>query len=66
MKTQFWGVSVSRNGDNLLNIETNCLSGRELDEEDYRVIRMAALHLLSFIGESAAVIAAESAMERKL
>jgi hypothetical protein len=50
-ETQFWAVTVSRNGDDLVTIETNCLSGKpEFSEEDARVIRMAAEHLSAFIG----------------
>lgn len=50
--TKHWAVSVSRNGENVVTIESACLSGRELSEEDERVIVMAAEHLLSFVGES--------------
>ena len=47
-----WSVSVTSEGKNLLIIETNSLSGKSnLTKEDEAVIRKAALHLLSFIGE---------------
>lgn len=49
--TQHWSVTVTRNGEALVTIESNCLSGRDLRAEDERVIRMAARHLLAFVGE---------------
>jgi len=49
-RTQHWAVTVSRNGEEIVTIESNCLSGRELSNEDERVIRNAAEHLLSFVG----------------
>lgn len=51
MRTQFWAVSVTRNAENLVTIESGCLSGKpEFTEEEARVIRMAAENLLAFIG----------------
>ena len=51
---EHWAVTVERNGESVLTIETNCLSGRDLSADDERVIRMAAQHLLSFVGTAAA------------
>ena len=48
--TQHWAVTVERNGEKIVTIESYCLSGREISEEDERVIRMAANHLLGFVG----------------
>ena len=46
-----WSVTVSRNGEELVTIESNCLSGKsDLTDEDGDVIRAAAEHLHSFIG----------------
>lgn len=52
--TRHWSVSVERDGENILTIESNCLSGRELSDEDEECIRNCARHLLSFVGEVAA------------
>jgi hypothetical protein len=51
VSTQHWSVTVERNGENVVTIESNCLSGREIGEEDEKVIRNCAHHLLSFIGD---------------
>lgn len=48
--TQHWAVIVERNGQQIVCIESNCLSGRELSEEDKLTIRRAGEHLLSFAG----------------
>lgn len=50
--TQHWAVTVSRNGEDIVTIESNCLSGREITAEDEHAIRTAAYHLLAFIGEA--------------
>jgi hypothetical protein len=49
--TQHWSVTVERNGENVVTIDSNCLSGREISPEDEKAIRNCAHHLLSFIGE---------------
>ncbi len=47
-----WSVNVSLNGESLVTIESNCLSGKpEFTEEEATVIRTAAIHLTSFIGK---------------
>ena len=46
-----WAVTVERDGEKVVTIETNCLSGREISAEDTQAIRTAAHHLLAFIGE---------------
>ncbi len=48
---QHWSVTVSRNGENILTTESNCLSGRNLSDEDEACIRNCVQHLLSFVGE---------------
>lgn len=55
--TGHWAVTVSRNGEELVTIESNCLSGKpEFSAEDERVIREAAAHLKAFIGEPKAEV----------
>lgn len=49
--TQHWAVTVSRNGEDIVTIESNCLSGREIGPEEELAIRIAANHLLAFIGD---------------
>lgn len=49
--TQHWAVTVERNGQSVVTIESNCLSGREISTEDEKCIRNAAHHLLAFIGD---------------
>ncbi len=51
--TDHWSVTVSRNGEEIVTIESNSLSGREIGPEDGAAIRTAARHLLSFIGDPA-------------
>ncbi len=46
-----WAVTVSRGGEEIVTIASNCLSGRDLSHEDEETIRKAAHHLLSFIGD---------------
>lgn len=46
-----WAVSVDRDGQNIVTIESNCLSGRNLSAEDEETILGAAQSLLSFIGQ---------------
>jgi len=43
---EHWAVTVERNGESVLTID--------LSADDERVIRMAAQHLLSFVGTAAA------------
>jgi hypothetical protein len=45
-----FSVTVERNGEKVVTIETGCLSGRDLLPGDDAVIREAAQHLLSFVG----------------
>jgi hypothetical protein len=45
-----WAVTVSADGEPLVTIEKNCLSGRDLTPDDEDVIEWAAHHLLAFIG----------------
>ncbi len=45
-----WSVSVTRDGETIVTIESNCLSGRDLSPEDEDTIRLAAKHLLAFVG----------------
>lgn len=46
-----WSVSVERDGINILNMSPNEIGGVDLTEEDEEVIRLAATHLLAFVGE---------------
>lgn len=48
-----WSVTVRRNGEDVVTLEQNSLSGRDISPEDEWAIRVAALHLLTFIGEPA-------------
>ena len=48
-----WAVSVDMAGENVVTISSRGLSGRDLTPEDEYVIREAARHLLSFIGDGA-------------
>lgn len=45
-------VSVYRNGQFVVSIETNCLSGRDISPADEKAIEWAADSLLGFIGAS--------------
>lgn len=45
-----FSVTVRRNGEEVVTIETNSLSGRDLLPGDEDAIRTAALNLLGFIG----------------
>ena len=45
-----WAVEVSRWGETIVTIEENCLSGRDISDEDADLIRGCAEHLLSFVG----------------
>lgn len=47
---EHWAVTVSRDGEAILTIETNCVSGRNLTEADEACIRDCARHLLAFVG----------------
>jgi hypothetical protein len=46
-----WAVTVEREGEQVVSIGTNELSGRNLDAADEEAIHTAALHLLSFLGK---------------
>ena len=46
-----WSVTVERDGEQVVTIETKCLSGRDLIPGDEDAIRTAAQHLLAFIGD---------------
>lgn len=50
-KDEHFSVTVRRNGEHVVTIETNMLSGRSLSPEDEAAIRQAARNLLGFIGE---------------
>lgn len=49
-KRPHWAVTVWREGEEIVTIESNSLSGREITPDDEDAIRTAAHHLLSFIG----------------
>jgi hypothetical protein len=46
-----WSVRVERDGEEIVTIASNWLSGRDLSSEDEETIRTAAHHLLAFIGD---------------
>jgi len=46
-----WRVSVETSGETIVSIEPEMLAGREISDEDEVLIRTAAHHLLSFIGD---------------
>jgi hypothetical protein len=45
-----WAVTVWRNGEEVVTIETAYLAGREITPADEECIRTAAQHLMGFIG----------------
>jgi len=47
-----WAVTVERNGEQVVTIASNMLAGRDLSPEDEDTIRLAAQHLLSFVGNT--------------
>lgn len=49
--TDHWAVTVYRNGEEVVTIESDWLSGREISQGDEVVIRTAARCLRAFIGE---------------
>lgn len=51
--TYHWAVTVYRNGEEIVTISTNSLSGRDLNPADEEAIRIAGRHLLAFVGERA-------------
>lgn len=51
-----WSVTVRRNGEEVVTLEQNSLSGRDISPEDEWAIRAAALHLLAFIGDPAELL----------
>jgi hypothetical protein len=51
-KIQHWGVDVRVNGKHVLTIESNCVFGKDLSDIDKDAIRLAASHLMAFVGES--------------
>jgi hypothetical protein len=54
-----WAVTVWRNGEEVVTIEQACLSGREIGPADEDCIRIAAQHLMGFIGDSEQMTEAE-------
>ena len=58
-----WSVTVTRNGEDLITIESNSLCGKaELTPEDEEVIRAAGMHLLAFVGEPRSEVASMDGM----
>ena len=55
-----WAVSVAVNGETILTIESNCLSGIEDIGPHEDTIRTCANHLLSFIGDSGEALRKEN------
>jgi hypothetical protein len=46
-----WEVIVYRNGQEVVTIGSRSMSGREISQEDEKIVRKAANHLLAFIGD---------------
>lgn len=46
-----YAVQVLKWGEPILTIEHECLSGRELSEDEESAVRESADHLLSFVGD---------------
>jgi len=51
--SESWAVTVERNGENVVTLASNCHGGRDLSDEDERIVRLAADHLSAFIGQAA-------------
>lgn len=49
--SESWSVSVELNGENVVTIEPNYLSGRSLVPAEKDAIRNAAYYLLAFLGD---------------
>lgn len=49
-----WEVIVSMNGESILTIGTNILTGAEMTPEYEAAVRGAARHLLAFLGDTVA------------
>ena len=61
-----FAVTVWRNGESLVTIESYCLSGKaEFTEAEAETIRTAALHLMAFIGERSPDMATKDAGTRQ-
>lgn len=64
---EHWGVDVRVNGQGVLTIESNSMSGVENIQDHADAVRTCAMHLLSFIGEpdlSAALSSRDREIER--
>lgn len=46
-----YAVMIAKNGETILTIERQMLSGAELSSEDEEAISDAARHLLAFVGD---------------
>lgn len=49
---QSWAVIVERNGEEVVTLSSNGYGGRDLSDDDERIVRRAAEHLLSFLGQT--------------
>lgn len=52
-KIYHWAVEVRVNHKQVLTIESNCVYGKSLSNQEEEVIREAAEHLLAFVGKHA-------------
>lgn len=52
-KPQHWSVTVAVDGETVLTIESNCLSGVSDIDQHSEAIRTCARHLLGFVGDGA-------------
>ncbi len=65
MSGTHWSVTVERNGENLVTIETNCLSGKpDFTEAEAQAIRDASETLLAFIGRPPPVVTVGAVFRR--
>ena len=46
-----YAVTVSKYGEDILTIEHECLSGKELSDDESRAVWEAGEHLMSFVGD---------------
>lgn len=54
LSLQHWSITVRANGEDVVTIESNSLSGRKIGPMEELAIRTAARRLLSFIGDVSA------------
>jgi hypothetical protein len=63
---QHWGVDIRINGERVLTIESNSLSGIENISDFADTVRECAEHLLAFIGDKRGYIGASTGINAPL